>query len=314
MSEKTPSTYRKVVVGLCHGAADADTMRAAAEFAQLLGLDLHCLFIEDEALLALAELPFAREFRLPSHKWSPLSAETIEAEIRQTVLESRRLLDEIIQDLGVPSEFQVLRGDPASCIAAVCRTGDIVVVTEIGAPTIPATHSLARLHAGAHESATSILLLPTGLKARHGAIVAILTDAGDPTLDMASKLTETAKESLVILLPEPAESDTADKLEASAKDRAHAMGAPPARINVRFVHDGGPDAALHALAGTQERLIIMARAASTPATASRIAVARGVPVLLVEAEPQAVQEAPRPSRRKASTIADSGSAGSSANS
>jgi type IV pilus biogenesis protein CpaD/CtpE len=283
----------------------------AAEFAHLLGLDLHCLFVEDEALLALAELPFAREIQLPSHKWSRLDAGAIEAEIRQMALQARRLMDEIIRDVGVSAEFQVLRGDPATCIAAVCQTGDIVVVAENDAPTAPATHSLTRLHIGAHESATSILLLPARLKARHGAIVAMLTDTGDPALDMAGRLAALAKEDLVILLPEAAKSNTAQRAEASVKDRAQAMGLPPARINVRFVHDGGDDDTLHALVGVRERLIVMARAASTPAAASHIAVARGVPLLLVEA---AAQETPRQSRRKASTIADSGSPGSSTNS
>lgn len=314
MSERARSTYRKVVVGVCHGAADADTMRMAAEFAQLLGLDLHCLFVEDEALLALAELPFAREIQLPSHKWSRLDAGAIEAEIRQTALQTRRLMDEIIRDVGVPAEFQVLRGDPATCIAAVCQTGDIVVVAENGAPTVPATHSLTRLHIGAHESATSILLLPGRLKTRHGAIVAMLVDTEDPALDMAGRLAALAKEDLVILLPEAAQGDVAETIEASVKDRAQAMGLPPARINVRFVHEVGSDDALHALVGVRERLIVMARAASTPAAASHIAVARGVPLLLVEAEAHAAQEMPRQSRRKASTIADSGSSGSSTNS
>jgi type IV pilus biogenesis protein CpaD/CtpE len=314
MSERARSRYRKVVVGVCHGAAAADTMRMAAEFAHLLGLDLHCLFVEDEALLALAELPFAREIQLPSHKWSRLDAGAIEAEIRQMALQARRLMDEIIRDVGVSAEFQVLRGDPATCIAAVCQTGDIVVVAENDAPTVPATHSLTRLHIGAHESATSILLLPARLKARHGAIVAMLTDTGDPALDMAGKLAALAKEDLVILLPEAAKRNTAQRAEASVKDRAQAMGLPSARINVRFVHDGGDDDALHALVGVRERLIVMARAASTPAAASHIAVARGVPLLLVEAEPHAAQETPRQSRRKPSTIADSGSPGSSTNS
>jgi hypothetical protein len=226
----------------------------AAEFAHLLGLDLHCLFVEDEALLALAELPFAREIQLPSHKWSRLDAGAIEAEIRQMALQARRLMDEIIRDVGVSAEFQVLRGDPATCIAAVCQTGDIVVVAENDAPTAPATHSLTRLHIGAHESATSILLLPARLKARHGAIVAMLTDTGDPALDMAGRLAALAKEDLVILLPEAAKSNTAQRAEASVKDRAQAMGLPPARINVRFVHDGGDDDTLHALVGVRERL------------------------------------------------------------
>jgi len=304
MSEKTRAAYPKVIVGLCHGAADADTVRMAAEFAQLVGLDLHCLFIEDEALLALAELPFAREFRLSSHKWSPLNAEIIEAEIRQTAVELRRLMDEIIRDLGVPSEFQVRRGDPATCIAAVCQTGDIVVVTETGASTVPATHSLTRLHAGAHESATSILFLPTRLKARKGAIVTILTDVGDAALDMASRLAITAKEDLVILLSEPVGIDAARELEANAKDRAQALGLSPARINVRFVHDGEADETLQVLAGVQERLIVIPRAALAPSVASGIAAARGVPVLLVEAEARVAQDGPRESYTKTSRVTD----------
>ena len=40
MSGHTTSTYRRVIMGLCHGAADAETMRTAAELAQLLGLNL----------------------------------------------------------------------------------------------------------------------------------------------------------------------------------------------------------------------------------------------------------------------------------
>ena len=70
MSGRTQSESRRVIVGLCYGAPDAETMRTAAEFAHLLSLNLHCLFIEDEALFALAELPFAREIRLPTHTWS----------------------------------------------------------------------------------------------------------------------------------------------------------------------------------------------------------------------------------------------------
>ena len=130
MSDQARSAYRRLILDLCHGASDAETMRAAAEFARLLGLDLYCLFIEDEALLALAELPFAREIRLLTHDWSPIDADTIEAELRQAANETRRLLDEIIQGVGISSEFAVLRGDPAACIAALCRSGDIVVIAE----------------------------------------------------------------------------------------------------------------------------------------------------------------------------------------
>ncbi len=97
----------RLILEVCHGAADAETLRAAVEFARLLGLDLHCLFIEDEAGLALAELPFARKIRLPTHEWSPLNAETIARELRQAASQMRRLLDEVLR--GPPGSTSSVR-------------------------------------------------------------------------------------------------------------------------------------------------------------------------------------------------------------
>ena len=201
-------------------------------------------------------------------------------------------MDEIIRDIGVPSELEVLRGDPATCIAAVCQTGDIIAIAEQGAPIAPATHSLTRLHAGAHEAATSILLMPARLKARHGAIVALLTDGWDLALEMACRLAIAAKEDLVIMVAEHPGDDAAEKAGVSAKNRAQAIGvrrhasAPIQSMVVRI------DDALHALAGVRERLIVMSRTAPPAAEASRIAAARGVPVLLVDGEPVVARETP----------------------
>ena len=282
MSGPTTSQYRRVIMGLCHGAADAETMCTAAELAQLLGLNLRYLFIEDEAVLALAELPFAREIRLHTHSWSPLTAEAVEADIRRAATQCRRLMDEIIRDIGVPSELEVLRGDPATCIAAVCQAGDIIAIAEQGAA---ATHSLTRLHAGAHEAATSILLMPARLKARHGAIVALLTDGWDLALEMACRLAIAAKEDLVIMVTEHPGDDATKKAEVSAKNRAQAIGQPQARIRTHTIHGVRIDDTSHALVGVRERLIVMNRIAPPAAEASRIAAARGVPVLLVGGEP-----------------------------
>jgi hypothetical protein len=49
-------------------------LRAAAELAAVLEVDLHRPFVDDEALLALAEPPFAHELGLPSHEWQPVEA------------------------------------------------------------------------------------------------------------------------------------------------------------------------------------------------------------------------------------------------
>jgi hypothetical protein len=291
MSGQVQSAYRRVIVGLCHSEADAKTMRTAAEFARLLGLDLHCLLIEDEALLALAELPFAREIRLPAHKWSPLTTDAVEADIRQITIQMRRQMDEIIRDFGVPTDFEVLRGDPAACITATCQASDIVVVSGHGPSTVPATHSLTRLRAGAHEAATSILLLPTRFQNRHGPVVALLNGTEDSALDMACRLAASAKEDLVILLPE--QSGTREAAEAGARRRAYALGLSCARISARIVRGVQMEDFLLALADVRERLIVTARDASIAAIAPHVAAARGAPLLLVAAQGSAGQQTPQ---------------------
>jgi hypothetical protein len=268
-------------------------MRTAAEFARLLGLGLHCLLIEDEALLALVELPFAREIRLPTHMWSPLTTDAIEADIRQTVIQTRRQMDQIIRDIGVTTDFEVRRGDPATCIAATCQTSDIVVVSGHGPSTVPATHSLTRLRAGAHEAATSMLLLPTRFKNRHGPVVAILTGAEDCALDMACRLAAGAKEDLVILLSEQSGNTAREAVEASARRRAYDLDLPIARISARIVHGGQMEDFLRALSDVRERLIVTAREALTAAIASHVAAARSAPLLIVAAEGSAGQETPQ---------------------
>ncbi len=296
MSGVTPTAYRRVVLELYHGGADAETMRAAAEFARLLGLGLHCLFIEDEALLALAALPFARELRLPTHQWSPIDADTMAAELRQAAAEMRRLLDEIIGSVGVPGAFEVLRGDPAACIAAVCQAGDIVVVAQPGPPSVRTTHGIAQAHAAAHGSAASVLLLPAHFRPRRGPVVAVLADAADASLDAACGLATAAGEGLVLLVPETPERSAERAVADAATERARALGLRRERITVHPVHGALADDVVHALAGLRESLIVMMRAATQTGDAagtSRIAAARGAPVLLIEADSHASRQPSR---------------------
>ncbi len=287
MSDEARLIYRRIVVGFCHGVADTTTMRMVAEFARLLGLDLHCFFIEDEAVLALAQLPFAREIRLPTHEWSPLTADAVEADIGRAATQARQLINDIIAEIGVPSEFEVLRGDPAACIAAVCQKGDIVVLFE-GAPAALVSHSLAPLRTGAHEAATSIPFVPTSLKTQHGPVVVVLSDGGDPVLDVACKLALTTKEDLAILVTKQLGGGGCER----AVVRVETMGLPRSHTRVKEVDSLEADDVLHALTGVQERMIILPRGASTTA-ASRIAVTRRVPLLLVGNEPTGGQGADR---------------------
>ena len=271
------SAYRRLVLDLYHGASDARTLRVAAELARLMNLDMHCLFIEDEAVHALAALPFAREIRLPTHVWSPIDADTLAAEMREAASRMRRALDEVITGLGVTREFEVLRGDPAACLAAICRSDDILVVSEPAAPG-RAAHGARRLRGAAHESGASVLLLPLGVSSREGPVVAVLTDPADEALDVACAIATAAGERVAFVC-------AGESVSEQVADRAKALGLHGRRLTLRRMRGVQADDVLHALGDLKERLIVMTRGAlpaADTASASRIATQRGVPLLLVD--------------------------------
>jgi hypothetical protein len=264
----------RVVLGLWHTTADAASIEAAAELARLLRLGLHGLFVEDEALLTMAALPFAREIRLATHTWRELSADAVETEMRHAAEEAQRLLDAAARATGIASAFEVVRGDPAACIAAACRAGDILAVTDPGAAGL-AAHGGLRLREDAGEAA-SILLLPARPAARRGSIVAIAQDAADPALAAAGALAAATGEDLVLLLAQGTAPDAARAMAASVQE----AGRTHRRVATRIVHGSGSENVLEAMAGLRERLIVIARAAPLAAAGARLAAVRGVPVLL----------------------------------
>jgi hypothetical protein len=136
------------------------------------------------------------------------------------------------------------------------------------------------MHAAVHQAAGSLLLLPGAFTPRHGPIVAVLTDAEDPALALASHAALNTKAGLLILSPA---SDPATL--AALQARAVSLGVPPAHVSARTVGGLQVEDVQHALGHVHERLVALTRYASVAADmpgAMRLAADRGVPVLLVE--------------------------------
>lgn len=278
MSDRGHALHRRLIVELCHGGVDARTLRALAEVAVLLELDLHGLFIEDAALLGLAELPFVRELRLPTHDWQKIEATRIAGELHRAAQDAQRLLREIAATLGVPSGFEVRRGDPAEMMAAVAGSSDVVAIAEPATPGGRLAPGLLRLHAAAGSSRAALLLLPGGFTPRHGPVAALLATADDPALAIAARAALNTHEKLLLLLPQ---ADAA--LAEDAVQRAVALGLRRTHITTHALAALHVEDVLHALGHARERLVVLARDASVAGDmtgATRIAAARGVPVLV----------------------------------
>lgn len=278
MSGATPPAFRRLIVELSHAGADPAMLRALAGFARLLGLDLHGLFVEDEALHTLAELPFAREIRLPTHEWAPLATDRLAAELRQAAEQARRAMQDVMAQLDVPAVFEILRGDPVSCIADLCCTTDIVVIMRPGSAA--AVREAVRLHEAAHGTPASVLLLPGVWQPRSGPVVAMLSDAADPALEVAARIVAAGEEGLLLLI-----SGDAPEATRPAVERAVRLGIPRERITEQVIGKADVEAAMIALDDVRERLIVVTRSDTGPgsvAGTARLAAVRRTPVLVVE--------------------------------
>ena len=281
MSGAIPTDVRRLILDLGQGAADPLALQMAAELAGWLGVDLHGLFIEDEAVLALADLPFARELRLPTHEWTPLDAAGIAAELRHAAEEARRMLTGILATTRVPGGFEVRRGDPAACLAEISGAGDLVLLALSASVSARPPQDAARTRAAmARGAASALLVLPARPRRRRGPVVVVPESAVDPALEIAARIAAATHEPLTILLRDPGAE------AAAARDRAVAFGVPRQRVAVAGLAPSGTGSVQGVPAGQGESLIVLGRAATGDGVeAAHLAAAHGVPVLLVEAPP-----------------------------
>lgn len=269
--------HRRIILHLRYGSAEQATMHAAAELARMLGLALHGVFVQEEALTDLTALPFVREFRLSTGAWQALDPRRIAEEQRQAVEQARRLLGEAATAFGISFLFDT---GSDKLTAAVFQRGDIIVVAQPRLPAEQLVHATAGWLEAAHGQGASVMLVPQTLARRKGPIAAVVCGEADPALTVGAQLAVSSGEELVLLV------FGTDTLVAEVTAKARAAGLPPSRVTVRRLEGVAPEHVVHQLDASTERLVVLARGAcgaDDAAVSSQIAAARSIPVLVVEA-------------------------------
>ena len=229
--------FRRLVLELSQGAADPATMRDAAGFARVLGLDLLALFMEDEALLHASALPFSREIDPVTHRWRRLRPDRLENELRAVAALARRHLAAAARDAGISGSLEVHRGDPGPRVAEICVETDIVMLCP---PRMgEAVHGSQRMRDTARDSAASVLWLPPGGAPTQGPVVAVAADGGDVCVALARQFADRAEEPLLVAMPGGGDLPLAG---TTAADLANALGHAGPRLIA--MSRGGPFGAL----------------------------------------------------------------------
>jgi hypothetical protein len=281
-----PHIFKRLVLGLQPGAHDR-TMHLAVELADLLHLDLLGLFLEDSSLRDLAGIPFSREFRPLGGGWHAIDLERLSHDFELAARGLERKFMGAAKHLPTGYQFEVARGSLDNTFASVSRRDDIVMIVESQNPAERATRQFAWLLEAAFRSAAAVLLVPPHIARTKGPVVAIAASAGDPCVRVAAAIALAAKEELVIIGRDTDDTEIG-KLAAYTGLSIKHVAAASLKLS-------DPAAYTLAFRQIQERLIVMTSSGFADQSASEIAAARRVPVLVVEPEQVVADETmPRP--------------------
>jgi len=213
----TGGEIRRIVVAVDTSADSLAALRAAARLAAGLSAELHGLFVEDDNVVRLARLPFARELSRAATS-RPLEAAAVERQLRLLAAEARRALEREAASRRVACTFRVARGQVAREVAAAAGEGDLLILGRVSRPILPGRPSGSTARAAAREAASSVLLFPRA--AALGTAVVVVYDTtplARRALALAARLARLQEASITLLLP-PLESGERAALEEEAAE------------------------------------------------------------------------------------------------
>jgi hypothetical protein len=267
----SPVDFKRLLLGLPHSALDHASVAFAAELAELMGLGVLGLFMEDEGLAHLAALPQARELRSLGGGWHPIDAAELAAIRGQAAVEARRRFEEAAKTRRVAATFNRAEGPIAEIIGSQSTAGDIIVVIEPRNPAERVTHQFMQLMDAAFNAPSAVLLVPSRITRRSGPIVAVAESAEDASVQAALKLAALTKERLIVLAPPKLDDRELARL-AEQSGVAVDRQALPGKIG---------ELELSALLSrNRERFVVLSREGADDRRPARLASGRRVPVLV----------------------------------
>ncbi|MDT8449459.1 MAG: universal stress protein [Wenzhouxiangellaceae bacterium] len=215
MSER----IRSILVAVDSSAGGLAALQQAAELARRIDAELSGLFIEDEDLVRLAGLPFARELPAGGGEWRPLSTEVMERDLARLARDLERELEVLAGRLEIPWRFRRRRGRVATELLAACSECELVAVGTAGMRGGPSRlgSTARRLLA---EATSSVMLIAPGavLRAASFAVVFDAGQAAEGALARALELTPPDRSLDVLIAVD--DRAAADTLKARARELA----------------------------------------------------------------------------------------------
>jgi nucleotide-binding universal stress UspA family protein len=189
----------RILVVLQPSPQSGAAMRAAAQLAAQLRVELHGLFVEDDNLYRLCNLPFSQEFGLLSGASRQLDSQAVARQMRALAMSLRQRLGQVADAMQVRWSFQVARGQVADELLAAAEHALLITLgsrqTALGA--LPGAVSQAVVQ----RSARPVVILDNaGHLARPFTVVYTGHPSAERALDLAVRVAQRADQPIHVVL------------------------------------------------------------------------------------------------------------------
>jgi len=264
----------RIVIGLDTSFVAREALSLAARLAASVDARLKGVFVEDDNLIALASLPFAREISF-SGDVRELDPERMLRSMKAQAESARRMLARIAAEAHVDWSFDVRRGRPLASLAAGASPEDTLVIRSPGETSREVGRAV---RAATRETRADVLLVSRGAGLR-----SLLPPRGSASLRPPS-LQQFLPGRPVCVVDEG--SSAGEACSAFAEALAARFGASFMRLTARGL--GPADIAAAARQAGAGLLVVNADWFGDDDDAGRLSAVAGCPVLLLgrEREPR----------------------------
>ncbi|ABS62364.1 hypothetical protein Plav_0741 [Parvibaculum lavamentivorans DS-1] len=162
MPQEAEAPQARVVIGLDTSLVAREALSLAARLAASVDARLKGVFVEDENLLTMADLPFAREISFSGEVRS-VDPERMLRAMKAQAESARRMLARIAAEAHVDWSFDVRRGRPLASLAAGAGASDTLVLRSHGATSLEVGRAVRAATRDAHAD---VLLVGRGVGVR----------------------------------------------------------------------------------------------------------------------------------------------------
>jgi nucleotide-binding universal stress UspA family protein len=267
----------RIVVALDAASENRAAIDTAVRLAALWKARLHGVFVEDDDLLRLANLPFARQVSLGTGV-EQLTLQLTERQLRAFAESARRELAAAAQHRGVAWSFDIVRGALGAHATGAAESD--FLVAGVATRPIGGHFRLECRWWSAIEPASSSFLLSSRTWDHRDTVVAVIHNRGpiaERLLDTAARLAEANGGELTVICP--AELSDEEEFAAWLGERLAGSSVP---VEVNLTPDD-PAALIRRIAELDGRLVAIAADSpqAQPANLRRLVSRTGCDVLVV---------------------------------